>query len=805
MNCIAHITTLLAQAQADEGGGLLRWLLGVDRIDPTSPDVVLDWQHRVPLWAWALIVIAAVVLAALSYRQMTGNRSGRIVLAAVRTGLLILIVALLAGPMLVLPNEIVEEDHVVMLVDRSKSIGVADVPDPSSPDPLARISRDKQLRDLLDEHADVWKRLGEGHNVAWLGFADRGPTPMGDPRKLTDANGEATALRSAIDESLRRTAGKPVSAVVVWTDGRSSEPIGAETWRKLRQMGVPVYAVPLGSPEQPLDLAIQRIDAPSRAFINDTVPVTVTVQQTGVEGPDAALPPNTVLKLIDTTTQQVLDEQPVSKLGEPVRLLTIPKAAGQATWRVQLSTPQPELITENNAETLEVSLIDRAIRLLYVEGYPRWEYRYLKNLLINEGLRTEKTIDSSIMLISADRTFAQEGTIPLRRLPRTEEEMQPYDVIVIGDVPANFFSADQQRLIHRQVSVHGAGLLWIGGQKWTPTTYAAGPLSPLLPMQGPASTATLSPPIAMQPTPAAEALGVMRLLPNEPQPTAAGEPLVTWPTNLPPLMWAQSIESIKPAAEPLAIDASSGQPLIVRMRDGAGQSLYIATDEVWRWRYGRGDLWGQQYWMQLIRLLSRGRLDTGGADSRASLVVSHRRAAVGDTLVVEVVLRDQALLEQNRPAVEVAVNELRESDATAPTPSGLRTQTSQLLTLTATDKPGHYRGVWTPAAPGRMALTVSTADLADLGLRRVVQVDRLEDEMRYPATDHDALAELASRTGGQVLTPTQLTSLDKILPNRARHTPADIREPLTHSRLAFFVLILLLTGEWVGRRLLGLA
>src|SRR5690606_4567986 len=113
-----------------------------------------------------------------------------------------------------------------------------------------------------------------------------------------------------------------------------------------------------------------------------------------------------------------------------------------------------------------VDMVDRPIRALYVEGYPRWEYRYLKNLLIRE-----KSIESSTMLISADRQFAQEGDVPIARLPRDAQEMAPYDVIIIGDVPGSYFSSTQLALIRDQVAMHGAGLLWIGGGQSTPRTY----------------------------------------------------------------------------------------------------------------------------------------------------------------------------------------------------------------------------------------------------------------------------------------------------------------------------------------------
>jgi uncharacterized membrane protein len=560
-------------------------------------------------------------------------------------------------------------------------------------------------------------------------------------------------------------------------------------------MGVAVYTVPLGSPKPPMDLAVQRIDAPDRAFVKDAVPIGVTVSRTGEgAGQSQAAPAGTVVRLVDTTTGEVLDEKPVQRYDQAVQLITTPTAAGAANWRVELSTPEPELIVENNRQDLELTLVDRPIRLLYVEGYPRWEYRYLKNMVVRE-----ESVTSSIMLISADRTFAQEGNVPLRRLPRTEEEMRPYDVIVLGDVPADFFNAEQMQLIEQQVSVRGAGLMWIGGMHDTPSSYASSPLASLLPMGGSTSMATLNAPIKMMPTPTAEALGVLRLRSLK----LSEDEAVTWPTALPPLQWAQSIESLKPAAEVLAVDEQSTQPLVVRMRFGAGQTLYVATDETWRWRYGRGELYPEQFWMQLVRLLARGRLQTAaGGDERASLIVSHRRAAVGDTLVVEMQIHDQTLMQQRPDRIEVEVTETAEDDDGAPRPGGAA---GQRLTLVPTEREGQYRAVWQPAAAGRMALRVATPELADLNLQQTVAVERADAEMRFPAADHGLLSELADRSGGAVVEPEQVGELDHLLPNNARRTVTDISEPLWNSPLAFGLVLILLAAEWIGRRLIGLA
>ncbi|MBI1369700.1 MAG: hypothetical protein GC162_13725 [Planctomycetes bacterium] len=788
----AHGGDASSRAASGSGGGVLRWLLGLKELDPTNPNLLISFQHTIPSWAWVAIITAAAVIAGMSYRYMVGRRGGRITLAAVRAAVLLLIIVLLAQPSLVLPDEEIEQDHVLMLVDRSASVSVKDVFDAQNA--ADRTSRQQQLQSIITSHDPLWDKLAKQHHVDWLGFSDR-LVELGSPDKLEAPGGRSTALRSAILEALRRSAGKPISAMVVMSDGRSSEPIGPDTWRMLRQMGVPVYAVPLGAPKAPLDLAIGRTDAPDRAFVNDTVPIGVSITRTG-ESADATdrAPPGTIVKLVDTTTGQVLDQKPVERYDKPVQLMTTPKAAGAVTWRVELSTSEPELITENNQQNLELTLVDRPIRLLYVEGYPRWEYRYLKNMVVREA-----SVSSSIMLLSADRTFAQEGNIPLKRLPRTEEEMKPYDVIIIGDVPAGFFSADQLRLIEQQVSVRGAGLMWIGGAYDTPGSYATSPLASLLPMGGAMSSALLPTPIKLMPTPMAEALGVLRL-----RSLSGPDADTTWPENLPVLQWAQSIESLKPAAEALAVDANSNQPLIVRMRFGAGQSLYVATDEIWRWRYGRGDLYPEQFWMQLLRLLARGRLQSGsGSDDRATLIVSHRRAATGDTLVVELNINDQALLEQQPSTIAVDVTEVAGEKDPAPRPGSTPTQR---ITLTASpDRKGHYQGLWTPPAAGRMALRVVEPTLADLGLTQIVQVDRADAELRYPAADHALLGELAQRSGGTVLAASQVDDLERLLPNNARHTVTDISEPLWNSPLAFILVLLLISGEWIGRRLIGLA
>ena len=512
-------------------------------------------------------------------------------------------------------------------------------------------------------------------------------------------------------------------------------------------------------------------------------------------------------------------------------------AAGEANWRVEVQYDSPaqtqpgddddandalqngavqqELITRNNARQFTIRFVDRPIRVLYVEGYPRWEYRYLKNLLIRE-----QSIESSMLLLSADRGFAQEGDVPITRLPTNVEEIEPYDVVMIGDVPADHFTSAQISLLRDHVSGRGAGLLWIGGGRHTPGGYGGTPLADLLPMREPGAVSRLRAhdgSVRLTPTPMARALGVLALrAPTNGADASAG---TNWPEQLPALQWAQSLGALKPAAEAVAMTERPGangarQPIIARLRYGAGQSLYVATDDTWRWRYGRGEWYFQQFWLQLVRMLGRQRVQESG--ERARLAVSTRRAEMERPVVVELTLRDPALMERQLPQVSVDVHQLsrrsgagaaetqRDDEAPRVDELELRPVTNEASAEQTSARQRVYRATWRPTDAGTLELRVNEPALDALDLRRRVDVFAPDDELREPRPDHQRLARLASQTGGAVVPVDQLDRLPQLVPNRDRRIPNDVSEPLWDSPLVLIVVLVLLTTEWVLRKLIRL-
>jgi hypothetical protein len=810
---------------------LLRWLLNIDRIPPDAETVRIAWENPLPGWAWALLLLGAAFLAVWSYSRLAGRQSGRIMLAGVRCLILLVVLVLLSGPMLEMPRETVERDWVLVLIDRSESMRIADLDGPETGE---RVSRDEQARSLLNDHAEMWEQLADNRRLVWLGFHSgafaleavpsaefRGPI-MADSEldtrsselsiALGQADGRRTSIGPSLEQALQRAAARPISGVVLISDGRTSEPPSRSLMRRLQADAVPVFTVPVGSSDPLADLAIRRIDSPRRAFVRDRVPIEVQIDALG----EGAMASGATIRLIDEHTGEELDRLELEPgdarlTAGRVTLTAEPQSAGESSWRIVIDAERPMLVPENAERSFSIHLIDRPLRVLYVEGYPRWEYRYVKNLLVRE-----ESIDSSVMLVSADREFAQEGNTPIARLPRSPTEFADFDVVVLGDVPGGFFTPQQLEMVRDHVAERGAGLLWIAGERSTPQSYFGTALADLLPMRGAQPLTAIGTPVLMQPTELAQRLGVLQLqtgsrlsAPGFPPDADTRQP--TWPRELidptygwSQLRWAQRIDParLKPTVEIIAqtTGASGGEqlPLVTLMRYGAGRSVYVATDEIWRWRYGRGELLVEQFWVQVIRMLGREGLEHGGA--HAVLEVTPRRVQVAQPMRIELRVTDAHVAEERRASVAALIHNDRGETV------------AEIELLRQAGALERFAATFVPDTPGRHRVVVNDPALNMTGmdgfpldaLEGDVEVFAPDDEMRNPETDHVLLEQLAAATGGRMLNPDELADLPQLLPDRSVITVNPLRERLWDAPLFFILILLAFTAEWIGRKMLRL-
>ena len=770
-------------------------MFGLQSLPVDATVVRFAWERTIPISAWLLVCVLALLVAWGSYRNVAIPTTKRRALCSLRTITIIFLIALFLGPLLEVPQESVEPDSVIILADRSRSMEVADLSDSLN----GPKSRDAALWELASSDSP-FALIGNEHRVAWYGFSDAlTPLTRADDGSVAigDAIGDQSLLSRSIEQALSRSSGRQVSAVVLLTDGRTTDPPDRNLIRRLQAEGVTVSSVVLGADVAVGDTAIATVQAPKRAFSKDIVPVEAIIERRGPARARASR-----VELVDTATGTVLDfaELPAgtsvtSELApqrDTVQLVASPVTTGDARWEVRVSDslvantttdgqPLRDLLPVNNRRAVPITLVDRPMRVLYIDGYPRWEYRYLKNLL-----QREQTIESSVMLLSADRDFAQEGNTPIARLPRTREEFERFDLIVIGDIPATFFTGEQLLEMKRAVAERGTGLAWIGGSRSTPRTWHGTSAEELLPFTGPYELERLSMPVNLSPTPLAARLGVLRLA-DDPKSAFPAE-LLSADEGWAQLEWAQRIpiQSLKPASEILAESAQEIEgghaPLVVGMRYGAGNVLYVATDEIWRWRNGRGETYPERFWVQLLRSLARPSLGIGREEVR--IAIEPGRAVVGDTVRVEVELPAGA------PPATVALEAI---------PEDSRGSAVDIVAMPGLS--GLFVAAWSPEREGRWKIRPRDPSLAArAGDGAILEVTRSDRELRDAEADRPLLESLARETGGRVVRPADAAALVRSLPNRSIRTENPLRDPIWNSPLALAILMSLLASEWIIRR-----
>ncbi|MEC9374608.1 MAG: vWA domain-containing protein [Planctomycetota bacterium] len=792
----------------------MRWLLDLDTLQWGAENVRFSFERPLPAWGWAGVVGLSVVFALWSYSRMQGAAWARGALAVVRALLLLALVVFIAGPQLVQSDETVERDWVMVLVDRSASMTIEDAPT----DAGGRQAREAQLREAIQESWPTWESLAESRNVVWLGF-DAGAFDLqtaqdgvvGGSLNLGAPGGQRSNLGVALEQALRRAAARPVSGVVVLSDGRSMDAPTRSAVRTLQADRVPVHVVPLGSAAPVGDLAVRRVDGPGAAFVNDVAPIAVEIERLG-----AATDVSGRVQLIDEATGLVLDERSLEEVEfdergvARVTLTHRPSDPGERSWKVVLAPEGPDLIAGNNEARLGIELIDRPLRVLFIDGYPRWEQRYLKNLLIREA-----SITSSNLILSPQRRASQEGDVEIDALPDSPEQWAPFDVVALGDVQPDVFTQAQLEDLREHVSIRGAGLLWIGGPGATPSEWWETPLADLLPFSRQAGAQGVSgEPALAAPAELAEQLGVMRLgapgeeaWPAELSDAATGWSLLRWrqeiePSGLKPttetLAWA-----VPAGAGPVLIDeagehgSAAATPLVMSMRYGAGRILYVATDEIWRWRFGRGELLFERFWLQLVRLLGRESVSRSGVS--AQLTAEPGRAVVDQPVRIAIELLEQSLVELGLVSVEVQLERI----AAAGEAEGDAAEMSLVLRPEGLT-PRVFASTWLPTQAGRWRVTTSEPSLSGLGLEAEIVVSLPDDELRRPETDHGLLAELSEQTGGRVIPVNERSGIASELPNRRLRLVSETSEPLWDTPLALLAVLSLLTLEWVGRRLIRL-
>ncbi len=570
------------------------------------------------MWNFLLVVLS-LLLVVYVYRREGRPRSVRIALGALRLLLLLFVILMLNRPVLTLQQKYTEPSVLAILIDDSISMRVRDALIKEGDPPATRLQAAEHL--LSADDYSLLRALSARHTLRFYRFSQDAQA-MGTYSAASGGAGvlfgdlQPAGQHTQVINSLRTVLGdlqgQRIAGIVLLTDGRDTPAQSSiEALAALKEFGVRVYPIPLGTDTLPKNIDVQSVSVQDTAFKGDIVNLKATVRATGFE-PDHPVK----LTLKDKKTGLPLlrpDGSPVSQAAnlpanEPVEveLQFKPAAVGPLDVVVEAEKQPGELDDQDNTRLAQLTVLDAQIVVLYVDGLPRWEYRYVKNEMMRD-----KTVLLSCLLTSADPSFAQEGTKPIKQFPVNMDQLMEYDVVVFGDVDPRQFTDAQLQMVSDFVSRKGGGFGMVAGPQFSPQAYRNTAIEPILPVNISQSDPRPDPgPITQGFRPVltrdGAASSIFRFLPGKDE----NERYIK--TNLPPLFWYCRGITAKPgvgevyAEHPLET-APDGRksPLLVLGRFGAGRTLFSAIDDSWRWRFYTGESVFDTYWVQQLRYLAR--------------------------------------------------------------------------------------------------------------------------------------------------------------------------------------------------------
>src|SRR5262249_53547500 len=117
----------------------------------------------------------------------------------------------------------------------------------------------------------------------------------------------------------------------------------------------------------------------------------------------------------------------ILKANQLEELTFVPaKTSGILNLEIGVSPLAGEATEDNNRLTRNVRIIDEKIKVLFVEGRPRWEYRYLRGVLMRDHRMSVK-----FLMTEGDADLAKASDQYIAKLPEDEAATFQYDMVIL--------------------------------------------------------------------------------------------------------------------------------------------------------------------------------------------------------------------------------------------------------------------------------------------------------------------------------------------------------------------------------------
>jgi uncharacterized membrane protein len=730
----------------------------------------------------AIVVAAAVLLAVVTYRGLAGRGRvrDRVVLTVLRIATLGVMLFCLFRPVLVVKAAVSQQNFLAVLFDDSRSMQIGDW------GTQQRGAFVKQTFGAKD--APLVKGLSDRFVLRTFRFSSSAARLASvDDLSFTGAQ---TRLGAALDGARQELAGLPLAGVVLVSDGADTTDASlSDALLSLKAAAVPVFTVGVGRDRLARDVQIDRVSTPRTALQGTSLVIDATVTQTGYAGETVSLDVENDGRIVGSQEVKLpMDGEPAA-----VRVRFTAADAGPRVFKFRIAPRPGELVTENNAREALIDVANRKEKILYYEGEPRPEMKF-----INRAVAEDKNLAVITLQRTADNKYLRflESETPEQLasgFPKTREELFAYRGLILGSIEAGAFTGDQLRMIGEFVERRGGGLLMLGGYRsFAEGGYAGTPVADALPVtiERPARTLDVLPVarLHVKPTRAGEAHGVTQIAATEAASTAR------W-NDMPILTSVNTIHSVKPGATVLLNgidDRRREQVVLASQRYGRGKALAFPVQDSWHWQMdvtmSVEDQTHENYWRQLLRWL------VDGVPDAVDVHTLTDRVEPGENVTLSADVVDPAFVEVNDARVVAKVTG----------PKGTVVDVPMQWTG---ERNGQYRATFAAPDQGMYVAQVEATRAGKTLGTGTTQVRATPSDAEYfDATMHaQRLKRIAEETGGRFYTPETIAAMPEDLRYTGRGVTTVEERELWHMPIVLFLLLGLMSAEWGYRRAVGMA
>lgn len=750
-----------------------------------------SFAYGISPYLFGLLVVLLVVGVWFTYARTTRPVSAgwKSLFVTLRSLVLILLLFCLLRPVITTTQVSPQETYLAVLIDDSQSMSIADLPGGES----RRSAVNAALYDegLLDD-------LSDSFQIRSFRF-DKSAERIAGADNL-GKDGTASSIEQAlryVDDQLN---GMSLGGIVLVSDGADNsevDPVIIAQEFGARQ--IPIFTLGAGQEDIPQDIGIVDVTAAKTVLEGSVFNISVALNHQGYEGQEVELS----IRDGDTVVESDVITLGMEGVSQRFELELTPERPELIVYNLDVALQIGEIIPQNNSYQFLVDNREKpALDVLYIEGHPRNEYKFIRR-----AVEDDTSLRLATYLQTGPEKYYRQGILSPTELssgfPRDREELYQYEAIVLGDIEKTFFNDDQLQMLDDFVAERGGGLLMSG---MVDEEFINTPVADILPItiieegflpahlrggtrRGDHPTGELFFPRL---TTDGEFSPLLRLAGDD------SENLVKW-RELPGLQGVYVSGRIKPGASvlmehPLLQYQNQALPIIASQRYGSGRSMSVTTSSTWRWQMmmSSDDQTHEILWRQLLRSLAV------SAPERITIQFDREFYNVGDEVNVSATFLNEEYEPDNNATLWMQTTDPLDQVTDVPMEWDI-------------EEDGVYRATFTAANEGVFSLLVDVASAAadasaesSEKLAAFVVTPSLR-EFANAELDSGLLARISSASGGNYFNLDSAAAMSEAVKFTPNAYSREVQIDLWDQPWLLALLIVLMCLDWFTRRMRGLS